>query len=383
MNVETAKPTFGLDGPRYTVPVMPQLWALVFLSFLSLLSSPMKAEETALKTQVPLSVVISDLERYIPIRMRETRVPGLSIAVIRNASLVWAKGFGSTDQGRSVPVTADTVFEAASMGKPVAAYAALKLVGEARMGLDASLSAYLADQYLPASAYRDQITLRRVLSHTSGLSNNLIWKSTRIRFAPGSRFSYSGVGFVYLQKVMEALTGTEFGAYLRTTVFEPLAMSSSTYDPASRRGDMPRGYFPVLGMQIRLPRLIAVGTPNAASSLLSTATDIARFEIELMNPQHTSRAVIDQMLSDQVRVGDGVSWGLGIGLHEDATGKSFWHWGSNPGFKSLMVGYPEQRIGVVIMTNGSYGLDIVSDIAQRALGGGDCTYWKFVSAAPL
>jgi len=362
---------------------MPQLGTLVCLVFLLLLSWPMKAEETPLKTDVPLSEVVRDLEQYIPMRMRDARVPGLSIALIRNAHLAWAEGFGFSDPGGSVPVTTGTVFEGASLSKPIAAYAALQLVAEGRMGLDVPLSAYLTDQYLPASAYRDQITLRRVLSHTSGLSNNLIWKSTRIRFEPGSRFSYSGMGFVYLQKVMECLTGTAFGTYMRTAVFEPLAMSSSTYDPASRHGDLPRGYFPVMGMQIPLPRLVVVGEPNAASSLLSTATDIAEFEIELMDPRHANPAVVDQMLSDQVRVDDSVWWGLGIGLHEDVNGKSFWHWGSNPGFKNLLVGYPQQRIGVVIMTDGSYGLDIVSDIAQRAIGGGDRTYWKHISAAPF
>lgn len=358
---------------------MAQLGMLLRLSLL-LLPLPIRAQETPLKTDVPLSAVIDDLEEYIPVRMKKAGVPGLSIAVIRDAHLVWAEGFGFSDPGRSVPVTARTVFEAASLGKPIAAYAAMQLVAGGRIGLDVPLSAYLSDQYLPASAYRDQITLRRVLSHTSGLSNNLIWKSTRIGFEPGSRFSYSGVGFVYLQKVLEALTGTAFGDHVRAVVFEPLAMSSSTYDPASQTGDLPRGYFPVLGLQLPLAHVASRG-PNAASSLLSTPTDVAAFAIELMNPRHASPAVVGQMLSDQVGVDDGLSWGLGIGLHADATGKSFWHWGSNPGFKSLMVGYPEQRIGVVIMTNGSYGLDIVSDIAQRAIGGGDRTYWRHVPAA--
>ena len=333
-----------------------------------------------LRLDAPVESVVTDLERYIPARMHEAHVPGLSIALVREAKIVWARGFGEKSVYRHEPVTPETVFEAASLGKPITAYAALKLRDAGLLQLDAPMDSYLSQPYLGDSSYAREVTIRRVLSHTSGLSNNLFWKNTTIHFQPGTKFSYSGVGFAYLQIVIESVTGKSFEDFMQENVLEPLGMASSSYSPPQGiRARMADGYFPVLGLQLPLPALHHYSRPNAASTLVSTPSDLARFMIELMEPRQMSAKATAEMLTQQVTVSDCVAWGLGIGLQHGPAGRAFWHWGSNPGYKSFMLGYPDHKAGVVIMTNGSDGLDIVDDIAQRALGGPACGYWRDVT----
>jgi CubicO group peptidase (beta-lactamase class C family) len=178
----------------------------------------------------PIATVVADLERYIPERMREARVPGLAVALIRDNQIVWTEGFGVANTLTQRPVTPTTVFEAASNGKVVAAYIALQLVAEGKLSLDAPLHTYLGEtSWLPPSMYRDSITLRHLLPHSSGLSNNMLLRPKRVAFAPGARFRYSGVGFMVVQTVLETIEQQSIEAIAQARVFEPLAMASSSY----------------------------------------------------------------------------------------------------------------------------------------------------------
>jgi CubicO group peptidase (beta-lactamase class C family) len=112
---------------------------------------------------------------------------------------------------------------------------------------------------------------------------------------------------------------------------------------------------------------------NAASSLRTTASDLAYFLIELMESRHLNKDLMAQLQAPQVRVNEHVSWGLGIGIQHSLHGESLWHWGSNPGSKSMMVVYPAQRSGIVVLCNGSQGENLIVEIAKRALGGK--AYW--------
>ncbi len=178
----------------------------------------------------PITTVIADLERDIPARMQDAGVPGLAVALIRDNQIVWTEGFGVANALTQRPVTPTTVFEAASNGKVVVAYIALQLVAEGKLFLDAPLHTYLGEtSWLPPSAYRDRVTLRHLLTHSSGLSNNMLLRPKRIAFAPGARFRYSGVGFMVLQAVLEAIEQQPIEAIAQARVFEPLDMASSSY----------------------------------------------------------------------------------------------------------------------------------------------------------
>jgi CubicO group peptidase (beta-lactamase class C family) len=163
--------------------------------------------------------------------MKDGDVPGLSIALLRDGELVWHRGFGVKNTKTNEPVSDSTVFEAASLSKPVFAYAVLKLVDAGKFDLDKPLNQYLPGNYDVGDDPRlGQITARRVLSHTPGFPN---WRpqggALKIHFTPGDRFSYSGEGFVYLAKVIEHVTGEKFDDFMKKTVFDPLGMTSSSY----------------------------------------------------------------------------------------------------------------------------------------------------------
>lgn len=187
------------------------------------------ALEPPLRLLEPVETVIADLEHYIPERMRKGDIPGLAIALIHDGEMVWTKGFGVANTVTGQPVTPETVFEAASHSKVVAAYTAIRLVEQGELSLNEPLTAYLSEPWLPPSEYGDQITLRHLASHSSGLTDNLLPVDKSIAFEPGSDFLYSGVGALYVQEAIEQVTGKSLEDAAREVVFEPLGMSLSSF----------------------------------------------------------------------------------------------------------------------------------------------------------
>lgn len=299
--------------------------------------------------------------------MRDAKVPGLSIALVHDGKLAWAQGYALANSITHRVATVDTPFEAASIGKCLTAYATLKLVDEGRLDLNQPLSRYLDTQFIEDERYRDKITATMVLTHTGGLSNDLMESHHRGAFEPGSRFSYSGVGFMYLQKVIEEVTRQPFDSFMQRTIFAPLRMSSSSYLRSSSEPQMSRGHFHLAGLAAPMPFFPAV-QPNAANLLRSTASDLARFESELMNPTPVGSALVHDMLSQQVHVAGDAWWGPGIGLYKKGP-TCFWHWRDNLDFEAYLIGCPEEKIGVVILTNSSRGLGVAREVAAKALSG--------------
>src|SRR5258705_12768587 len=234
---------------------------------------------------------ITRLERDIPPLMAEGDIPGLSIALVRDNVVAWSHAFGVKNSETKELGNNDTVFEAASLSKPVFAYAVLKLVDGGKLSLDTPLNKYLdskdARYDVGEDPRLDQITARRVLSHTTGFPN---WrprgdKTLKIYFTPGDRFSYSGEGFVYLAKVIEHITGEKLEAFMKRTVLDPLGMKSSSYiwrdDYDSRKvfthnsvgGGSGRG---------------RPDKANVAASLQTTATDYARYVCAIISTANRS-----------------------------------------------------------------------------------------------
>jgi CubicO group peptidase (beta-lactamase class C family) len=173
---------------------------------------------------------ISQLEHDVPGLMKKGAVPGVAIALIRGGKTAWVRGFGVKDAKIGQPVTAETVFEAASLSKPVFTYGVLKLVDEGKLGLDIPLTTYLPKPYIEGDERLSKITARIVLSHRTGFPN---WRgddgSLPIYFMPGERFSYSGEGYIYLQRVVEHITGKPLNEYLIEAVFTPLGMTYGSF----------------------------------------------------------------------------------------------------------------------------------------------------------
>lgn len=326
------------------------------------------------------------LEKNLPALMKQADIPGLSIALIRDGKMVWNRGFGVKNSQTKEPVTEETVFEAASLTKPVAAYAVLKLVDAGKLDLDAPLSKYLPGNYdLAADDARiNQITARRVLTHTTGFPN---WRPVRnaktllIHFAPGERFSYSGEGFVYLSKAVEQITKMKFEDYVREAVFVPLGMTGSSLAWQEKYKNLKTFNHDSLGNPTGQGEGVA---PNAAGSLQTTTADYAKFVSAILNGTGLKKETRKLMLTPQSKVDEScrvcldsapkklsteVGWGLGWGLQTTDEGNSFWHWGDNGNNKAFVVAFEKQKDGIVVLTNGANGLFILKEILEDGLGG--------------
>jgi CubicO group peptidase (beta-lactamase class C family) len=321
---------------------------------------------------------IAPLERDVLRLMEEKKVPGLSLAVIENAEVKW-HGFGVTNSETKQPIAETTLFEAASLSKPVFAYGVLQMVEDGLLDLDTPLIAYHPYPDVRDDERLKVITARMVLAHTTGFPN---WRpkdaALKILFQPGHRFSYSGEGYVFLQKVLENLSGQSLEAYISKNVFTPLAMTQSTFmwlhESQKASGHNSEG-IPVMN-QRQVPE-------NAAFTLHTTVADYAKFVIAMMKGQGLKPNTIQQMFTPQIRVEEGsvesienstgrlsdsISWGLGWGLEKTSQGDSFWHWGDNGGFHSYITGSKAENKAVIIFTNSAKGLIIIPEILSKITG---------------
>src|SRR5262245_3143017 len=376
--------------PRHNARMLWNASVLMLISALTLAlgAAAIYGQEKArpaplLRTKTNQAQIIARLEKIIPLLMKEGTVPGLSIALVRNGELVWHRGFGVKSVRTNELVNDDTVFEAASLSKPVFAYAVLKLVDAGKFDLDKPLNQYLPGDYDVGDDLRlGRITARRVLSHTTGFPN---WRSgaLKIHFAPGERFSYSGEGFVYLSKVVEHLTGEKFNDFMKRTVFDPLGMTSSSYvwqesyDALKVFRHNTRGE--AVGQNKTPP-----GAANAAASLHTTARDFGRFVAAMLKGVGLKPQTRRLMLTPQSQVREGgattinrpdakpfpeVFWGLGWGLQTTRDGLSFFHWGDNGDCKAYVVAFDKEKMGVAVFANSVYGLSIMPEIVAEAVGG--------------
>jgi CubicO group peptidase (beta-lactamase class C family) len=326
---------------------------------------------------------VTRLEQTIPHLMTEADIPGLSIAVIRDSKVIWTRGFGVTNSVTKARVIDDTVFEAASLTKPVFAYAVLKLVDDGKLDLDTPLVKYLPGRYDVGDDPRlDQLTARHVLSHTTGFPN---WrprgdKTLKIYFTPGDRFSYSGEGFVYLSKVVEQITGERQEIFIKRTVLDPLNMKSSDLVWRNDYESLKTFTHDWVG---ELSGRGKPDKPNAAASLQTTANDYAKFVIAMLKGTGLKPATARLMLTPQTSVtlagafnlnapdakrSPAVSWGLGWGLEKTQDGMAFWHWGDNGDTKAFVLAVPKQKTGLVMFANSANGLSIINEVVGSVMG---------------
>ncbi len=365
-----------------------------------------------------------ELLRDLPRQMQALGVPGIAIAVVEDGRLAWSRGFGVANAERGTPVGDKTLWEAASLSKPVFAYAVLQLVDRGELALDAPLVSYARPGYLGSSPWLERITVRDVLRHSTGLPD---WRKDPANeklepaVAPGTRIDYSGEAFVWLQLAVEAITGESLDQTMTRLLFAPAGMRDSSYAwdaelaarsayghraPDDGRSGMPpqmlREAFdaalPVATEWRRplsawryadaeraLPRVQAVAASgvanwpsdilaNAAASLRCTAQDYARF-LALMEHAHPApwelrpgtRAA---MLSRQIDVpGRWTDKGLGWNLENTARGPVFYHSGSNGGiFKAFALGDAARGRALVALTNAANGNLLYRRVVRAATG---------------
>ena len=342
---------------------------------------------------------VADIEKRIRGSMAARRVPGVSIALIRDAKIAWTGHFGVRDRTTGVPVDDATVFSAQSMSKPVFAYRVMKLCEQGVLDLDAPLTRYTRDIFVKDDPRLREITARRVLSHTTGLPN---WRTPddplRINFPPGSKWSYSGEGYHYLRSIVSRLKGhvdetrcgafemghrvcaSDFGEYMEANLLRPFGMAASGYafTPAMQRvlAAPHDADGKLLPNDPPTPEIIA--RYGSAGALMTTASDYARFLIEVMQPRpaddyRLNAASLAEMLKPQIAAGESpikVSWALGWQIWHLEPGTMVVHGGDFDGRHSQSAFSLQRKNGFVILTNGEGGLPLIStDLLQPLVDG--------------
>ncbi len=312
-----------------------------------------------------LESLVAAWEAGIPQWLPETKMPAVSIAIIRDGQLAWRRAFGVKDTGTNEPVDVDSAFAACSDTKPVFAYGVLKLCEKGVLNLDTPLTKYTTRR-ITADPRIERITTRHVLNHTTGFPNWRQGKDLPIEFDPGSRNQYSGEGFSYLQSVVEEITHKSFVDFMHDDVLKPLGMTASrvTYEEGTeyarrvaRRHDQNGKRIPDNPVT---PQKRAEDTARygAAAMLMTTPTDYATFLLEFLDPKpadafrlnDTSRA---EMLRPQVKKTDTTWEGLAWHLEQiEGIPVLFSHAGQADGYYCLTSGCTERRSGLMVMLNG-------------------------------
>jgi CubicO group peptidase (beta-lactamase class C family) len=316
--------------------------------------------------------VIRRLQTFVPRWMEREHVPGCGLALVLDGDICWTGAFGLASVETKRPVDADTIFSAASLTKPVFATLALAFHERGIIDLDRPLAEYLVHPKLAEHPLLPLMTGRHVLCHATGMPN---WaglekdKQLKIKFTPGSGFGYSGEGFVYLQRVMEQVTGEATEDLIQREVLRPLGMGESSFQWQDRFTQRYASTHDTTGRQ--MPEWHPTHV-NAAYSLLTTPADYARFALYWMAPHLApARAPVN-------RVSAHVAWSMGWGVQTTGQGEALFHWGDNGGYKNFVLAFPERRAAVVMMANGARGLRLAGPILRTALGGSYPVFGEFL-----
>jgi CubicO group peptidase (beta-lactamase class C family) len=325
--------------------------------------------------------------------MQRFRLPAVSIAVVKDFKIHWARAYGIADVETGQPADTATLFQAGSISKPVFAMAAVRLAQEGRLSLDGDVNGLLKSWQVPpgASTGDHPVTLRSLLSHTSGADDGFGFPGYNpgdpqptlvqiltgakpsnvgpVRFgrAPYTGFKYSGGGLVLAQLVVEDVTGRPFAAIGRDLVLNPLGMRSSTYEqqlPVALSRRAARGHS---GGGRRMGAPWHEYPEHSAAGLWSTPNDLARFLIEIQRAIRGPRGeVLSQASAREMLTPVGVGeQGLGLAIEKRGEGWYFSHSGSNWNFRANLVGHLRKGYGVVIMTNSENGWGVITELEAR------------------
>ena len=375
--------------------------AIIFMLALFIVGTAQAQQPTGRSEEEP------ELDAVVEKAMRRHDVPGGSVAVLANGAVIWAKGYGMANLEAGTAVTADTVFEAASVSKSLVAWGIMNLVEDGLLDLDVPVEQYLTRWHLPPSEYdHDQVTLRRILSHTAGLSTDgdpgvepgkavptleealsgsvAGMDALHVAFPPGEAFHYSSIGYALLELIAEEVTGEPFASYLQREILDPLGMTHSSYE-----------WTPALRTQAAVghdwynnPLSENIYATRAPGGLLTTAPDLARFMAAFTpgaNGEPIGRGVLKpetvaETLAAVTFTSEADSphpTGLGYDLlFVDGVQLGAQKTGDNRGYKSIIVMALEQGEGIAILANGDRAqIGFIFEVA--------CGWSKTVSGNPL
>ncbi len=319
-------------------------------------------------------------------RMRHWNVPAVSLVVIDDMEIAYAGAFGIKRMGDPTPIDANTMFQAASVSKPVAAVGAMTLAYKNELNIDVDINQLSEGWQLPYEGYEERITIRQILSHSAGLSvggftgysteenlpsvTDIIEgrypansQAVRIIEQPASGFMYSGGGYQVMQKIIEDVAGKGFPEVMHENVFHPLGMTNSFYAPLDsiRKENAAYGHTDA----DYIPNHAPIHVESAAGGLWTTPTDLGLLLIELMKAYNNQESKIldSRTVSSMMHPG---FWDYGLGFKVLGEGKNFRfsHGGATTGWHSHFMAFPERGQAVVIMTNGTNGWVLWTEIVR-------------------
>lgn len=356
-------------------------------------NSNLKKEITTIENSLIKAILVkgAPIKTFnIQERMEYYKVPGISIAVVENGSIKWAKGYGFANTKSGTKVDQNTLFQAGSISKPIAALAVLKLWENNRLNLQTDVNVYLKNWQITNNKFTktEKVTLEKLLTHTAGvtvhgfpgyqqtdefpeiidvLNGNGNTPKIVVDTLPGSIWRYSGGGYTVMEKVVEDLSSMAFEVYMAKQLLKPMGMNNSTYQqPISEhwQHNISAAYDGegqlIAGLWHNYPE-------QAAAGLWTTASDLALYCIEIQNIAQgkeggiLSKSTVSQMLSKHQN-----NWGLGPKLTGEGSDLLFGHGGKNAGFTNDMQAFVHKGNAVIIMTNADNGGKLITEI-QNAI----------------
>jgi len=354
--------------------------------------APPSHAQPVIPAREPYGEAASRLERWIAVETETKSLPALSIALVDDQQIVWARGFGRADPALNVPATAETAYRVGSVSKLFTDLAVMQLVEQGRVDLDAPVSRFLPE-FAPQNPFDVAITLRQLMAHRSGLVReppmghyfdpdppSLLEMvrslgRTKLVFKPGTRTKYSNAGIAVVGAVVERARGQAFGEAVRTSLFEPLGMASSSFEPsAGLRQRMASGLmWSYDGRTVATPTFL-LGT-GPAGNLVSTVTDLGRFLGFLFSggrgrggkaivKAETLRSMAEPQLGQK---GESPSFGLGFALSKLDDHVRLGHTGAVYGFASDLEALPDEKLGAIVITTVDCANGIARRVAESAL----------------
>jgi CubicO group peptidase (beta-lactamase class C family) len=344
------------------------------------------------------ALIIQEYRELIPQLMAEQDIPGLAVAVVDDTRVLWAEGFGYTDDDHKTAITPDTIFSVQSTSKTFTAVAIMLAVQDGLLNLDAPITTYLPD-FTVHSIFEEhperKITLRMLLSHTAGftheapIGNNFDLESvtfeghiqsisdTWLRFPVGTGYAYSNLGIDLAGYILQKVSGQPFAKYVEDKLLLPVGMANSSFDMAQIQANPNRA----IGNSKPLPKVPLEIPIVPSGGLYTSASDMARFiQFHLNRGSVNGQTVLSPAPLDEMYTvpspaqGSREGYALGVARMDWHRGREavlFAHGGGGFGFLSDLWWLPELKIGIIVLTNstdhnlqGELALDVLNDFVH-------------------
>ena len=319
------------------------------------------------------STVAERVDAAVTMAMGRQQIPGLSLAVVKDGTVVFARGYGLANVELNVAATPETVYEIGSITKQFTATAVMMLVEEDKIALDDKITEHLSG--LPEAW--TGITVRHLLTHTSGIRNVnslpgfarlrmtpgsqqklvRILEASSLQFEPGSKWAYCNTGYQLLGWIIEKASGVPYATFLKERIFIPLDMQATQVNDSARIVKNRAGGYVLQEDTLKNAGYVDMSFPFSAGAIVSTVTDLTKWGLALDQGKLLKPSSFEEMWTP-VRLNGGKTHGYGFGwsLNKTTNGHSMlFHGGHIVGFRSFIVRYPEDRLTVIVLTNADFG----------------------------